>query len=218
MAGTSSIMKEVYLLSGLGADKRVYQYLDLVDYKLNYIEWTTPGKEETIAAYAQRLLTQIPTQRPVLIGVSFGGIMAVEIGKLIPTEKILLISSAKSKEDLPFYYQWAGRLGLHRVVPPGFFKQVNTVTYWFFGISGKKEKILLKRIIEDTDLLFLQWAIDKLLNWRSVEALPHITNIHGSRDRVLPSGKPDLLVKDGGHLMLITHASEMSEIIRNWLL
>ena len=85
-------MREIYLLSGLGADERVFDFLDLSQYKVNYIRWIIPLKNELITDYASRLCTQIHSARPLLIGVSFGGMIAIEIGKLIPTEKIILIS------------------------------------------------------------------------------------------------------------------------------
>ena len=68
-------MNTVYLLSGLGADKRVFEFLDLSDFKVNHIDWIEPIDNETIESYAQRLLIQITTDRPIIIGVSFGGII-----------------------------------------------------------------------------------------------------------------------------------------------
>lgn len=97
-------MKEIFLISGLGADKRVFDYLDLSEYKAFHIRWIDPHPKESIESYATRLLVQITKQKPVLIGISFGGMMAIEIGKLIDTEKIIIISSAKSKKDIPSGY------------------------------------------------------------------------------------------------------------------
>ena len=39
---------KLYAISGLGADKRVFQYLDL-DYELIHIDWIPPLKGERIA-------------------------------------------------------------------------------------------------------------------------------------------------------------------------
>jgi hypothetical protein len=41
--------KHLYLFSGLGADKRVFEYLDLKAYDTTCIEWLPPGEDETIA-------------------------------------------------------------------------------------------------------------------------------------------------------------------------
>ena len=70
-------MQEIYLLGGLGADKKVFNFLDLRDYKLIHIGWNEPMMNEPIESYARRLLEQIPAAKPTLIGVSFGGMMDI---------------------------------------------------------------------------------------------------------------------------------------------
>ena len=90
-------MKTVYVFSGLGADERVFHKIDFSSYDVHFIKWITPKKNESIESYALRLTLQITKPLPVLIGLSFGGMMAVEVAKHIATEKIVLISSAKSK-------------------------------------------------------------------------------------------------------------------------
>jgi hypothetical protein len=52
----------VYFISGLGADKRVFQNLN-IDPKFNVIniEWIDPKRKETIEDYAGRLISQIDT-------------------------------------------------------------------------------------------------------------------------------------------------------------
>jgi len=210
-------MRELYLLSGLGADKRVFDCLDLSDYKINHVNWIDPLADETIADYAQRLLKQIPTDNPTLIGVSFGGIMAIEIGKRIKTDKIILISSARLKSDIPIYYRIVGQFGLHRLMPNSLLKKVNKLTYWFFGVMNEKERSMLKTIIAQTDTKFLKWAIDKIVNWKNDTLLGNVTLIHGTADRILPFNHADTQIKNGGHLMIINKADELSVLIRKSL-
>lgn len=112
-------MKELFLISGLGADKRVFNFLDLRRYKIHHIEWIDPATHESIERYAKRISTQIVKEKPILIGISFGGMIAVEIGKQIETEKIILISSARSKKDLPSNFL-ARKLKLHTLIPARF--------------------------------------------------------------------------------------------------
>lgn len=79
--------KELYIFSGLGADERVFQKLDFFGFTTIFIKWVVPQEKETIEDYATRILNQITTTKPILIGLSFGGIIAVEVAKLIATEK-----------------------------------------------------------------------------------------------------------------------------------
>jgi pimeloyl-ACP methyl ester carboxylesterase len=210
-------MKEIYLLSGLGADKRVFDFLDLSNHKLNHINWIDPLPDESIDSYAQKLTAQILTSKPILIGVSFGGIIAIEIGKLIKTEKVILISSAVTRNDIPFYYRFVGLLKLHKIIPSAALKNVNAITYWFFGIRDQKEKELLRAIIKETDQHFLKWAIQKIVNWQNKETLKNVIHIHGTSDRILPVSKPDYKIQNGGHLMIVNKSHEVGELLNKLL-
>jgi pimeloyl-ACP methyl ester carboxylesterase len=155
------MIKDIYILSGLGADERVFKYLHLPGFTAHHIKWVTPLPEETIEAYAKRLTAQIKTLQPILVGLSFGGMMAVEIAKHIKTEKIILIASSKTNKELPFYYRWVGKLGIHKLVSPGLLKRSNFLMNWAFGALSLPDKKLLNAILKDTDPVFLAWAIDK---------------------------------------------------------
>lgn len=109
--------KELYIFSGLGADERVFQRLDFSGFSVTFIKWIIPQDKETIENYASRLLDQIKTKKATLIGLSFGGIMAVEVAKQIEVEKVILIASTKTKKEIPFYYRFAGLLGLQKILP-----------------------------------------------------------------------------------------------------
>ena len=210
---------KIYILSGLGADERVFHKLDFSGFDVTFIEWIVLQKDETIEHYATRLLSQIPTKNPILIGLSFGGIMAVEIAKQIPTEKVILIASAKTKNEIPFYFQIAGKLYLHKIIPTAILKCSNFITNWIFGANTKEDKALLKQIMMDTNPIFLKWAIDQIARWKNVTQTKNILHIHGTNDRILPSrfADIDILVTNGGHLMTLNRADEITKILRKQL-
>ena len=138
----------IYIFSGLGADERVFQKLDFTGLTITFIYWEMPKEKETIEDYATRLLSQIKTTKPTLIGLSFGGIMAVEVAKQIETEKVILIASVKTKTEIPFYYRLAGQIKIHRLLPTRLLKKSNFITNWFFGVSSTFDKQLLKTILK----------------------------------------------------------------------
>jgi pimeloyl-ACP methyl ester carboxylesterase len=210
-------MKDIYLLSGLGADKRVFDFIDFSGFRVNHVDWIEPAGNESIESYAKRLLVQIKTNRPVLIGVSFGGMVAVEIAKLIETEKVIVISSATTKLDIPIYFRIVGQLRLSKLIPPRFLKTTNSLTYWFFGAETEKENELLRVIIEETDDRFLNWALDKIANWENQTLPTNVVHIHGTNDKILPLRKADFEVSNGGHLMVVNKAEEISGLIRKIL-
>src|SRR3990167_10569628 len=153
-------MKKLYLFSGLGVDERVFQQLDFSRYSPVYIKWIPPQEKETIESYAGRLRKQILESKPILIGLSFGGMMAIEVAKQIETERVVLIASAKTKNEIPFYYRWAGALRLHKLLPTALVKQATFLSNWLFGVTRSRDKLLLKTILHDTAPIFLRWAID----------------------------------------------------------
>ena len=210
-------MKEIYLVSGLGADERVFEYLDLQPYKKTCLKWISAEEDETLEHYAARLCDQIKTENPVLIGVSFGGMVAVEIGKLIKTEKIILISSAKTKEDIPLHYRVMGAVNFNKLMPMGRMKDLYGIIAWLFGVSSKKERALLEDILGSTDERFMQWAINHIINWENTTVLPNAVLIHGTSDKLLSGSTPDYSIKDGGHFMIVNRCEEVSDIIKGIL-
>jgi pimeloyl-ACP methyl ester carboxylesterase len=211
------LKKEVYIFSGLGADERVFQRLDLTGFSTTFIKWVPPLEKETIEGYATRLLNQITTSKPTLLGLSFGGMMAVKVAKIIDIEKVILIASAKTKYEIPFYYRLAGQLRLHKLLPTKLLKGSNFITNWFFGAKTKHEKQILNNILYDTDAIFLKWAIDKVALWTNQTKPQNIFHIHGTKDYILPLAfvQYDLKIKNGGHLMTLNKSNELSKVLRD---
>ena len=104
-------------MSGLGADERIFQWLRYDGFRPIHIQWIPPEKGEPIEDYARRLTEQIEDDNPVVVGLSFGGMIAVEIGKQIETEKVILLSSVKDVSEVPIYFKIFRAIPLHRVVP-----------------------------------------------------------------------------------------------------
>jgi pimeloyl-ACP methyl ester carboxylesterase len=207
------MMRDIYLIGGLGADQRVFKNLKLSDHNVKHINWIEPLDNESVSNYAGRLLSQIRTPNPTIIGVSFGGLIATEIGKLIQTDKIILISSAKTKKTIPYSYRTLGYLRFNRLIPAFMLKQANTLTYHMFGASTRKDKDLLKAIITETNNKFLKWAIEKILTWQNLTELTNVITIHGTNDKILPLKSSDYQIHNGGHFMIVDKANEIIKIL-----
>jgi pimeloyl-ACP methyl ester carboxylesterase len=210
------LTKELYIFSGLGADERVFQQLDFSGFLTTFVKWLVPHETDTIELNATRLLDQIKTTIPTLVGLSFGGLMAVEVAKQVDTEKVILIASAKTKNKIPYYYRFAGHLGVHKLLPTGLLKSSNFVTNWFFGTSTTFDKQLLKQILIDTDPIFLKWTIDKVVRWTNQTQTKNLFHIHGTSDRILPLRfvNSDYIIKNGGHFMTLNKSEELNTILK----
>lgn len=208
-------MRKIYILSGLGVDKRVFNNFDFVDMDVEFIDWISPQKKETLSNYTKRIASNIQSELPILIGLSFGGIVAIEIAKIIKVKQIILIASAKNKFELPLYYRLVGKLQLNKLVPTSILKTHNSITNWFFGANTKEDKDLLKNIINDTNPIFLKWAINQIVNWKNSTISKDIVHIHGNKDRIIPirNIQADYIISGGGHFMTVDRASEIENIL-----
>jgi len=212
-----------YFISGLGADKRIFSKLKLSE-KINiiHIDWIKPNKNEALEVYAERLSRIIDTSQPfALAGVSFGGMIAVEIAKILTPTMTVIISSTMISSQLPELYRFTAKLGLLKLIPAKLLKSSNKLTQnYYFGTRSGTEKALLSKIIKDTDPHFLKWAIGSILGWKNKIRPENIYHIHGTKDKILYSktAKPDFVIENGTHFMVYQNAAEISDIISELIL
>ena len=101
----------IYCFSGLGADKRVFKHLKL-DANLIHVDWIEPFENESIKSYSKRLSLKIPEDGKNfgILGVSFGGLIATEISKILNPKITILISSAETKYELRKSYIFIAKI------------------------------------------------------------------------------------------------------------
>jgi pimeloyl-ACP methyl ester carboxylesterase len=210
-------MKKIYCISGLGADERVFDKLKIHGVILQYIKWLMPEKNETIENYSSRMSLQIEDENPILMGISFGGIMAIEIAKQKQTQKIILISSVKTKNELPAWMRFCGKLYLNLFMPARSPKWFSPIAENYLGAANVEEKKLAKNFRETISPAYLHWAVDKIIKWQNAIQPATIFHIHGTHDKTFPikNVQPTHSIKNGGHFMIMNKADEISAIIES---
>lgn len=205
-----------YCISGLGADERVFKELR-IQYEMVPIHWLTPLAQETLSEYSQRLIAQIDTTTPfMLIGVSFGGMIACEMNRFIKPLHTIIISSAAQASELPLTYKIMGKIKLATWLPEFMLFPPLPVLNYLFDVQTPEHKILIKNISQDTDPVFARWAIDKITHWKNTVVPSNLIRIHGDQDKVLPHYTTDArLIKNGGHFMIVNRAEEVSAVINS---
>ncbi len=204
-----------YLIGGLGADKRVFDLIS-INADTVFLKWLGPFKQESLVSYVNRLSAQIDTKQPYgIIGVSFGGIVAVELAKILKPKYTVLISSVSKSSQLPKAYLALGKLGLLNLIPNGLIKPPQVLLNFMFGA---KNKLLLTRIIDDTDPTFIRWALQRIIKWESDFELDHCIRIHGTSDRLIPLQGEAKVIEGGGHFMIVDMADKISELINEMIL
>ncbi|TXK38022.1 alpha/beta fold hydrolase [Pontibacter qinzhouensis] len=199
----------------------MFQFLKLPpQLPFEHLDWIAPlSLQESLAEYAGRLKAQITAPTPILIGLSFGGVIAIELAKLLQPRKLIIISSLAQSAALPWYYRALGKLKLQRYIPLKVLQSFLPLAPFFFGAHSPAEKKLLRQVILDIDENYLRWALEQLLAWRQKEPLPNLLHLHGTADKVLPlRQRPGMyIVKGGEHLMVMDRAPEISAILHNIL-
>lgn len=207
-------MQEAYFISGLGADQRLFSMQFKEGIPLKVISWKRPAKGESLEDYAKRMAADIPKDKPVIIGgVSFGGMIALEVSKHVNAEKIILISSIKSYKELPFRIKIWKYIPIYKLVTGRLVKRMGIVFKFIFGkMSGNQTRIFEEMVI-DSDEEFISWAIRTIVNWNKEYDFKNIVHIHGTNDLIFPIGRlnePVIKIPKGSHIMVVTMADRIN--------
>lgn len=207
----------VYLIPGQGADQRLFNHLTLdSNFEVHHIQYFTPEKGTSLAEYARQLSAQIDTTQPfVLIGTSLGGMLACEMTDFLTPQKVIVISSAKSRDELPFRYKFMRVIPLYKLVPPRFVKGGARIMQPLVEPDRKKEKETFKSMLKAKNPHFMKRTVAMIINWDRDSIPPNITHIHGTKDHTLPIRKvnPTHVVDDGSHMMTLTKGEELSLLL-----
>jgi pimeloyl-ACP methyl ester carboxylesterase len=212
-------MKTIYCISGLGADERAFSKLKVDGYELKVIPWLMPERNEPLDHYATRMRANITDKNPILMGLSFGGMVCTEIAKQIPVDKIIIISSIKSSKEIPFWMRAVATLKLNKIVPLKSTRFTQPIQNKMLGVQSEEEKALVATLRREVDLPYTTWAVNQALNWKNDWQHPHTYHIHGDKDNMFPIKKikADHIIKNGGHFMIMNHANEVSTCINSIL-
>jgi pimeloyl-ACP methyl ester carboxylesterase len=216
-AAQTGVRMKIYCISGLGGDHRVFRYVRAPEgYEIVAIDWIRPERKEALADYAIRLGGHIDNHHPfILVGLSLGGIMAVEIAKRLSPVCTIIISSIPLSVQLPWYYKAAHKVNLDRVVPGSFFKLAAMAKRLFSRESGENKRLVLQ-MIRAGDSRFIKWAMHAVMKWENKIVPAPLWHIHGSRDEIFPiyCTHPTHIIRKGGHLLVMSHPEEISRILK----
>ena len=141
----------------------------------------------------------------MLLGVSFGGMLVQEMAKHMEVSKLIIISSVKTRHELPKKMIFARYTKIHKLLPTGLANNIELLLKYAFGEKLTKRLERYQKYIAIRDKYYLDWAIDAIVNWKQETALPGLVHIHGARDTVFPIAniKDCITVADGTHIMIV---------------
>jgi esterase/lipase len=190
--------------------------LDSNEYDIEILDWLLPKKKETLPEFAARMAVRIDTTQPFyLVGVSLGGMIATEINQIYHPEKVIIVSSAKSRLELPGQYRFQKVVPVHEVVPGWVIKKSSFVAQPLFEPDRKNEKETCVAMLKDKDPKFLKRTVRMIMKWERTEIDSSIVHIHGDNDHTIPVKNVayDYLIENGSHMMMLTRTPEIQVIL-----
>ncbi|MCK5815043.1 MAG: alpha/beta hydrolase [Flavobacteriaceae bacterium] len=209
-------------MPGLAANSKIFQQINLPKdrFELHYLEWIMPiSVTETLEDYALRMSEFIKEKNTILIGVSFGGILVQEIGKIINPKKIVIISSIKSNKEFSKQLQLIKRTKSYLFFPSSSITTLENIIYRFSKKKTQKRIEGYKMYLSVRNPLYLKWAIHATLHWSQKNPPPNILHIHGTADHIFPIKNITnyIPIQNGPHVMIITKAKEINALLIKYL-
>lgn len=209
---------KLYVISGLGADKTVFENIVFPEKfsEIIFIDWLIPEADETFEDFVKRMAKPInENEKFCLLGYSFGGIMVQEINKLKPAEKVVILGSIKSQKEMSVTFHLAKKSKIFSKIPESYFGEKTLKSYAFFRklFDPKNPKFWRYFVVQNPH--YLKWSINKILDWK-FEENPDVVQILADKDIVFPpkNSKPDFVIKGGTHLFPVTKHKEVSKILK----
>ena len=205
----------VYFMPGLAASSTIFERIKLDEaiFEVCLLEWEIPLAKESLSDYALRITKNVKHENPVLIGVSFGGILVQEMSKHIKTRKIIIISSVRSSLEFPRRMKIGKSTKAYKLIPMKLLLNIENLAKFSFGEKVNKRIKLYEKFLAVRDLNYLQWAVESVICWDRTEIDEKVIHIHGDQDDVFPIKyiKKCIIVKGGTHIMIINKYKWLNE-------
>ena len=197
----------VYLMPGMAANPSIFDNLSLPEnqFQLHKLHWEIPLKNESLSNYALRMTKKIEHEDIVLLGVSFGGILVQEMSKHITLRKLFIVSSVKTKHELPTRFKVLKATKAYKLLPTQLASNLDLLAKFSFGDTIKKRIDLYKKYLSVNNKYYLDWSIEQVINWEQDKVIPEVIHIHGEKDLVFPYQYISncITIKNGTHIMII---------------
>ena len=203
----------------MGADKRLFSEIaPIIGFEFVDLEWQPFPKIKTLKDYAVEIAKQIDTSKPFsLMGVSMGGMVCSELADILNPEKVVIISSAKTSNEIPVMFKRLNFLGVTRLLNAERINYIIGNSSKFFGAMNKEQRKLFYQMADNIDIDFIVWSIKAILNWEKKKASSKIIHIHGTKDFVLPfeNVKPTHVIERGDHMMVWNKSSQINQLLKD---
>ena len=202
-------------MPGLAANSTIFERIKLPEdqFEIIFLEWEIPIDAETLSEYAKRIALKVSHENPVLIGVSFGGILVQEMAAFLTIRKLIIISSVKSKHEFPLHFKVAKTTKAYKLVPTSLLQNIENLAKFSFGEFINNRIKLYEKYLSVRDIRYLDWAIEQVILWKRTEVDSKVIHIQGDADEVFPVKNIQnyIPVPGGTHIMILTKYKWLNE-------
>lgn len=211
----------IYLFPGQGSDERLFKHLNFQQgQEVVAIVLPVPERGMNMADYAKIVAQQIDTTKAYsFIGVSLGGMICTELAAILKPEKTIIISSAKSRKELPFRYRFQKYIPIYKIVPPKLLLMGAKFLQPIVEPDRKQEKKIFKSMLAAKDPIYMKRTVAMIINWKSASYNEQIIQIHGTKDHTIPIRHVQVhhIIKGGSHMMTLTEPEAVNKILGSHL-
>lgn len=205
----------IYFVPGMAAGGEIFRNIKFPEdqYVIHILEWLIPEGNEILQEYAKRMAAMVLEPNAILIGVSFGGVVVQEMNSFLKLDKLIIISSVKTRKELPSRMKIASLTKAYKLVPTGLVLSAPDLTKFAIGPKSKKRLKLYQEYLQVRDKHYLDWAIEKMVNWSQTVEIKGIIHLHGDKDPVFPIKYIEdcIVIKGGTHIMILNKGREISD-------
>lgn len=205
----------VYFMPGLAASPTIFERIKLPEdrFEMVFLEWEIPLENEILADYAKRITQKITHPNPVLVGVSFGGILVQEMARFIEARKVVIISSVRSNSQFPRRMKVTKALKAYKLVPNDLVNKIEKLARFSSNKTIRQRMELYDKFLSVRDDRYFQWAIRNVILWERNAIDESVVHIHGDADEVFPIKyiKDCHVIKGGTHIMVLNRFRWLNE-------
>ncbi len=205
-------MNKVLIFTGLGANRSAFDNISFPpNWSVEFYDWSYNFKHLSLIEYVQNIRKEYLGDFDIVIGLSFGSIIAQEFSLLCDhPPKIIILSGIRSRDQLTLLRLL---LPILKMIPSKLFEIPNPIIHWLFSTNNPKARKVLSQIISQSNGAFVKWCLINLASWREKELKSPIVSIHGEADRLLKAPQiTDLFKVKGGHFAVYQNAEEINKV------
>lgn len=204
----------IYLLPGMTSDFPVYSRLLPLLPNASVVDFLPPEPRETLVNYSRRMAKLLPKDA-FIGGISFGGIIALEVSRILRPRGCILISSIRHPRELPPWF---------RIWRPFGGSPSSAVLRMIGGAaslvprSARTASMARATKLKGDRGNWHHWATSAVLDWKPkpLGDFCPILQIHGTADTTFPIRyvRPDVSITGGSHALPLSHPDQVAAAIR----